>query len=88
MRLSLGTNGKEGAQEVLRLIFPTSYIAELDDKIVRYVAHHLDRERKMGEVGNNAVASRYQRRGIARSCQGRLLKHLRRKTWNTLTFGH
>ena len=53
------------------------YIAELDGKIVGYMTYYLDRERKMGEVGNNAVAPQYQRRGVATELLRKVLETFR-----------
>ena len=41
------------------------YVAELNGVVVGYMTYSLDRVRRVGSVGNNAVSLPYQRRGIA-----------------------
>ena len=41
------------------------YVAELKGVVVGYMTYSLDRVRRVGSVGNNAVSPAYQRRGIA-----------------------
>ncbi len=41
-----------------------SLVAELDGQIVGFITFTLDTERKIGEIGNNAVDPDYQGRGI------------------------
>ena len=55
------------------------YVAELDGKVVGYMTYKLDRERKIGIVGNNAVSPAYQRRGIATRLFKTVLETFRRE---------
>jgi len=41
------------------------YVAELNGVVVGYMTYNLDRAKRIGSVGNNAVSPAYQRRGIA-----------------------
>ena len=55
------------------------YVAELNGRVVGYMTYTLDRERRIGEVCNNAVSPRYQRRGIATSLLRRVLETFRQE---------
>ena len=55
------------------------YVAELDGVVVGYMTYGLNRERKIGVVGNNAVSPAFQRRGIATSLLNTVLETFRRE---------
>jgi ribosomal protein S18 acetylase RimI-like enzyme len=57
---------------------PDSFIvAELGDEVVGVVSFHLDRQRLIGEIGNNGVDSRFQGRGIGTRMYERALEIFR-----------
>lgn len=55
------------------------YVADLDGKVVGYMTYQLNRERKIGIVGNNAVSPAYQRKGIATRLLKTVLETFRRE---------
>jgi ribosomal protein S18 acetylase RimI-like enzyme len=57
---------------------PGSFIvAELSDAVVGVVSFHLDRQRLVGEIGNNGVDPRFQGRGIGTRLYERTLEIFR-----------
>ena len=52
-------------------------VAEVDGRVVGYCSYHLDRERRIGAIGNNGVDRTFRNRGIATRLCERVLEILR-----------
>jgi len=55
------------------------YVAEQNGTVVGYMTYSLDRVRRVGSVGNNAVSLPYQRRGIATNLLKTVLEALKQE---------
>ena len=65
----LGALVKEHPEQIL--------LAELDGEIVGFCTYHVDRVRRIGEIGNNGVDRRYRNRGIGTQLYSRAIAILR-----------
>ena len=54
-------------------------VARLDGKVVGFMTFNLDRDRKIGSIGYNAVDSRYRNRGIGTMLVKRTLEVLKER---------
>ena len=52
-------------------------VAEIDGRVVAFCSYHLDRDRKIGAIGNNGVDRTFRNRGIATRLCARALEILR-----------
>ena len=52
-------------------------VAEVDGRVVGFCSYHLDRERRIGAIGNNGVDRAFRNRGIATRLCERVLEVLR-----------
>jgi len=52
-------------------------VAEENGKVVGYATYHLDKDRKIGTVGNNAVHPDFRGRGIGSALHKEVLKELK-----------
>jgi len=57
-------------------------VCEIDDKVVGYATMHLDFQRGIAEIGNNAVHPDFQRRGIGKAMQQEIMRRMLENGFN------